>query len=88
MKNRLAKQQYHFHQLYLSNFVLSFLRKTINTNDDVKNILNLTNLTTIPMISNSTHSSLLLSNPGIQYQIKHAFQELRLHVEQEKKKTK
>lgn len=66
--------------------VLSFIRKTINTNDDVKNILNLTNLTSIPMISNSTHSSLLLSNPGIQYQIKHAFQELRLHVEQEKKK--
>lgn len=67
--------------------VLSFIRKTINTNDDVKNILNLTNLSTIPMISNSTHSSLLVSNPGIQYQIKHAFQELRLHVEQEKKKA-
>lgn len=67
-------------------FVTSFIRKTINTNDDVKNMLNLTNLTTIPLISNSTHSSLLLSNPGIQYQIKHAFQELRLHIEQNKKK--
>ena len=66
---------------------LSVIRKTINTNDDVKNILHLSNLTKVPYVTNSTHSSLLVSNPGIQYQIKHAFKELRLKLEQEQKKN-
>lgn len=67
--------------------VQSLIRKTINTNEDVKNLLHVENLTKIQHMPNSTHSSLLLSNPGIQYQFKHAFQELRLKIEQESKKS-
>ena len=67
---------------------LAVIRRTINTNDDVKNVLHIENLTKISYVANSTHSSLLITNPGIQYQIKHAFKELRLKIEQESKKNK
>jgi len=70
----------------------SIFRHTILNKDDVKKILHLSNLSSIPYIpgikNNSAKStSLLLSNPRIQYTFKSAFHDLRMKIEQENKKN-
>lgn len=79
--------------LIISFFVTllyAIFRNTINSKDDVKNILHLNSLTKIPYLTNgqkkySKISHLLLSNPRIQYAFKSSFHDLRLKIEQEHK---
>lgn len=72
--------------------LISFIRHTILTPDDIKNQLHLKNLTKIPYVGRSKNKSnklgLLLSNPRIQYSFRQAFHDIRLRLEQEHKEGK
>lgn len=70
----------------------TLLRRTINNNDDIKNILHLSNIAKIPYIPgsqklNNKMSQLLITNPGVQYRFKKAFHDIRLRIERDHKKN-
>ena len=72
--------------------IYTLLRRTINNNDDIKNILHLSNIAKVPYIPGSQKlknkmSHLLITDPGVQYRFKKAFHDIRLRVERDHKKN-
>ena len=76
---------------FVISLIIIIFRHTVIDGEDVKKVLHLSNMTRIPYINarrkrKGKKLELLLSNPRIQYTFRQSFHDLRLRIEQEKKK--